>query len=275
MSNQQLSQLAAMRDDGLITDDGAAAQMHEILPSPYWITDLADAPDELRDRAEALWPDHTIWAPFFVDPCDPSRQELDEFCGQPEFREYGTGGYVEYGGCIGRDYPLTADCQYLLAGMIGGRAIATVSGGLVLPAHDGIDLPLPGGDLVRIEIVEIGIAGITGEVLRVARIHDDRDETQFGLRGPFQLGHLNVVGNLGELVLRASGTQKIEDDDDEIGATEYRADVAQELRAYTDDDLRDIITEAAQETGQDAEWLGLVSDEITRRECVDDGTPPS
>jgi hypothetical protein len=86
---------------------------------------------ELADYITAHGPD----AFMVVSPCaSPSGEALDEYSRRPGFTTYTE---HEDGGL-----ETTLEMRYLMAGIIGTPNIGSISGGVVVPIRDGIELPV-------------------------------------------------------------------------------------------------------------------------------------
>jgi hypothetical protein len=145
-----------------------------------WIRDLTADP-QLREEIAEHGPDAFMVASPYATP---SGEALDEFYRRPGFRTYTD---HDDGGLM-----TTPEMRELMTGIIGLHNIASVSGGVVVPIRDGIDLPMPSGNyLVRIEY-DYG-----ADEFRVSRIHivDGQERTEGSANTDF-------IG-VGELVHRA------------------------------------------------------------------------
>jgi hypothetical protein len=87
----------------------------------------------------------------------------------------------------------TPEMRELMAGIIGTHNIGSVSGGVVVPIRDGIDLPMPSGKYrVRVE------NDYAADLFRVSRIHvvDGEERIEGSTEADFT--------DVGTLVYRAS-----------------------------------------------------------------------
>jgi hypothetical protein len=119
-----------------------------------WIRDLSADP-QLRQETAAYGPDaFRVVSPYAT----PSGEALDEFYQTPGFevhRDHEDGHLMT-----------TPEMRELMTGMIGTHNIGSVSGGVVVPIRDGIDLPMPSGSYrVRVE------NDYGADLFRVSRIH--------------------------------------------------------------------------------------------------------
>jgi hypothetical protein len=145
-----------------------------------WVSDLTAHP-EIAEEVAAHGPDaFMVCSPYFT----PSGAQLDEFCARPGFAthtEHEDGGLMT-----------TPEMRELMAGIIGTHNIASVSGGVVVPVRDGIDLPMPSGRYrVRIE------NDYGEDLFVVSRIH-----IVDGVERVEGSAHIDCTG-VGELVHRA------------------------------------------------------------------------
>lgn len=102
-----------------------------------WVMDLTP---ELEEEISA----YPLGTFLVVSPyATPRGEVLDEFCRRPGFAtsaDHPDGGLMT-----------TPEMRELMAGMIGTHNIAFVSGGVVVPIRDGIDLPISDRYRVRVE----------------------------------------------------------------------------------------------------------------------------
>jgi hypothetical protein len=176
------------------------------LSTPSWIADLDEAPESLREEVAAH--DGFFGPAFYANFCSPSGAELDEFRQRPEFKMVDHyRGFVECDGCIGRVEFAIGECasqdlRYLMVGLIGGPNILSVSGGVVKPAFDGIDLPMPSGRyLVRVEYQR------GSDLFRVSRVHRIPDRTAQRLRGYGDDEQMDSTGKVDRPFKKAVGVK--------------------------------------------------------------------
>jgi hypothetical protein len=148
---------------------------------PRWIKELSEFDPYSTEEYSKYGPDAFYCSGPYASP---SGADLDRYVATPGFREYTE---HEDGGLVA-----TPEMRYLMVGMIGTHNVCGVSGGVVVPTRDGIDLPMPSGRyLVRI-VNDWGQDEFT-----VSRIHIVNGKEQVE-------GQADAwCGNVGDLAYRA------------------------------------------------------------------------